>query len=79
MMLTLSAFGQDINSLVADTAADKAVDLKNVIITSRRAGTRRAKGPANATIIGREELFKAACCNLGPKSLICLAPVAASL
>ena len=65
MMLTLSAFGQDINSLVADTAADKAVDLKNVIITSRRTGTRRAKGPANATIIGREELFKAACCNLG--------------
>ena len=64
MMLTLSAFGQDINSLVADTT-DKAVDLKNVIITSRRAGTRRAKGPANATIIGREELFKAACCNLG--------------
>ena len=36
MMLSLSVFGQDIDSLQADTVADKAVDLQNVTITSRR-------------------------------------------
>ena len=68
MMLTLSVSGQDIDSLLTDTVVDKtdtAVDLQNVTITARRAGTRRVKGPANAVLIGREELFKAACCNLG--------------
>ena len=63
MMLTLSAFGQDIDSLGADTM--KTQNLQNVTITSRRSGTRRIKGPTNATLITREELFKAACCNLG--------------
>ena len=68
MMLTLSVSGQDIDPLPTDTVVDKtdtAVDLQNVTITARRAGTRRVKGPANAVLIGREELFKAACCNLG--------------
>ena len=65
MMLTLSAFGQDIDSLQADTVADKAVDLQNVTITSRRSGTRRMGGAVNGVLINREELFKAACCNLG--------------
>ena len=41
MMLSLSAYGQNIDSLQADTVADKAVDLQNVTITSRRSGTRR--------------------------------------
>ena len=65
MMLTLSAMGQDIDSLQADTVADKAVDLQNVTITSRRSGTRRMGGAVNGVLINREELFKAACCNLG--------------
>lgn len=65
MMLTLSAFGQDIDSLQADTVADKAVDLQNVTITSRRSGTRRMGGAVNGVLISQEELFKAACCNLG--------------
>ena len=62
-MLSLSAFGQANDSLQADTM--KSQNLGNVTITSRRAGTRRVGGPANAVLIGREELFKAACCNLG--------------
>ena len=65
MMLTLSAMGQDIDSLQADTVADKTVDLQNVTITSRRSGTRRMGGAVNGVLINREELFKAACCNLG--------------
>jgi outer membrane receptor for ferrienterochelin and colicin len=65
MMLTLSASGQEIDSLQADTVADKAVDLQNVTITSRRSGTRRMGGAVNGVLINREELFKAACCNLG--------------
>jgi outer membrane receptor for ferrienterochelin and colicin len=65
MMLSLSAYGQDIDALQADTVADKAVDLQNVTITSRRSGTRRMMGAVNGVMINREELFKAACCNLG--------------
>lgn len=65
MMLSLSAYGQDIDSLQADTVADKSVDLQNVTITSRRSGTRRMMGAVNGVMINREELFKAACCNLG--------------
>ena len=64
MMLSLSVFGQDFDSLQADTVADKAVDLQNVTITSRRSGTRRMGGAVNGVLINREELFKAACCNL---------------
>ena len=61
MMLTLSAFGQDNDSLVVD----KEASLQNVTITSRRAGTRKLGGAVNGVMINREELFKAACCNLG--------------
>ena len=60
-MLTLSAFGQDIDSL----EVDKEASLQNVTITSRRSGTRRMGGAVNGVLISRDELFKAACCNLG--------------
>ena len=63
MMLPLSVFGQDMDSLQADTM--KTQNLQNITITSRRAGTRRVSGPTNAQLIMRDELFKAACCNLG--------------
>jgi len=62
-MLSLSAFGQDIDSLQADTMMTQSLD--NVTITSRRSGTRRMGGAVNGVLINREELFKAACCNLG--------------
>ena len=61
MMLYLSAFGQDNDSV----EVDKEANLQNITITSRRSGTRRVKGPTNAQLITRDELFKAACCNLG--------------
>ena len=61
MMLYISAYGQNNDSL----EVDKEQNLSNVTITSRRAGTKRIGGPVNGVLIGREELFKAACCNLG--------------
>ena len=63
MMLYLSAFGQRNDSLLADTI--KTQNLNNVTITSRRASTRKMGGAVNGVMINKEELFKAACCNLG--------------
>ena len=63
MMLYLSAFGQGNDSLQADTI--KTQNLNNVAITSRRASTRKMGGAVNGVMINKEELFKAACCNLG--------------
>jgi len=62
-MLCMSAYGQGSETLQTDTM--KTQNLSNVTITSRRAGTRRMGGAVNGVSIGREELFKAACCNLG--------------
>ena len=62
-MLCLSAYGQTNDSVEVDTM--KSANLGNVTITSRRSGTRRMGGPVDAMRITRDELFKAACCNLG--------------
>ena len=64
MMLSLSAFGQTHNSSEKDSIY-KTQNLSNVTITSRRSGTKRMGGPVNGVSIAKEELFKAACCNLG--------------
>lgn len=40
-------------------------NLQEVKITSRRSGTSRMGGAVNGISVNREELFKAACCNLG--------------
>ena len=63
MLLYLPVWGQDNDSLQEDTW--KTQNLSNVTITSRRAGTRRLAGAMNGVVVNREELFKAACCNLG--------------
>lgn len=63
MMLYLPVWGQDNDSLQEDTW--KTQNLSNVTITSRRAGTRRLAGAINGVRVNRDELFKAACCNLG--------------
>ena len=63
LMLTLSVFGQDPDSLQTETM--KTQNLQNITITSRRSGVRKVNGAVNGLIINREELFKAACCNLG--------------
>ena len=57
------AYGQTTNETEADTL--KSQELNDVTITSRRSGTSRLSGALNGTRINREELFKAACCNLG--------------
>ena len=59
MMLYMPVFGQE----QADTI--KTQNLNDVTITSRRAGTRKMGGAVNGVMINKEELFKAACCNLG--------------
>ena len=46
-----------------DTLEDQT--LKEVQVVKRRAGTVRSKGAMNGQIISQDELFKAACCNLG--------------
>ena len=56
---------------LASTAQDNvatsmdSVSLDEVTVTHRAAGTNRLGGPVDATRINRQELFKAACCNLG--------------
>lgn len=42
----------------------KEAQLSGITVTSK-AGTRRMAGPINGVSIGRQELFRAACCNLG--------------
>ncbi len=43
----------------------RAREIKELTVTARRSSTRRLGGASNGFIIDREELFKAACCNLG--------------
>ena len=43
----------------------KDQQLKEVTVTTRRAGTVKSRGVANAYLINSLELLKAACCNLG--------------
>lgn len=40
-------------------------ELQTVVVTRRKAGMVRMKGALNGTLINKDELFKAACCNLG--------------
>ncbi|BCS86745.1 TonB-dependent receptor [Prevotella herbatica] len=63
IMLGLPVFGGTNDSLQADTM--KLHHISDVTITARRAGTSRMSGAVNSLKINREELFKAACCNLG--------------
>jgi len=63
IMLGLPAFGSVNDSVQADTI--KIHQIKDVTITARRAGTTRMSGAVNSLKINRQELFKAACCNLG--------------
>lgn len=51
-------------------ASDSAIQMKGstvkeVTVVTRRPGTSRLGGAVNGVRIGQEELFKAACCNLG--------------
>ena len=65
MMLCLPVMGQETMLQQADTTIMKTQELDDVTITSRRSGTRKMGGAVNGVMINKEELFKAACCNLG--------------
>ncbi len=52
-------------SAVDTTATLKEQTLKDVTVTARRASVRSLSGAINGKDILRDELFKAACCNLG--------------
>lgn len=43
----------------------KDEELKDVKIVARKAGTSRLAGAVNGIVVNKDELFKAACCNLG--------------
>ena len=58
LLAALAAKAQENDSL-------KTRQLDGVTIKARRQGTTRMSGVENGVTIGREELFKAACCNLG--------------
>ena len=48
-----------------DTDSLQTQQLKELTVSARRRGTIRMGGAQNGITIGREELFRAACCNLG--------------
>ena len=56
-------FGQTANILNPDTLLQDS--LSDVTVSVRRPGTMRLGGAENGFSLGREELFRAACCNLG--------------
>lgn len=47
------------------TATRDGHGLQEVTVTRRKPGMMRMKGAMNGSVLGRDELFKAACCNLG--------------
>lgn len=56
------------DSIATDSLADTSAshhELHSVVVSTRRPGTTRMAGALNGMNMGREELFKAACCNLG--------------
>ena len=66
MMLGLPAFANANDSVQADTMKLQHLQhLHDVTITARRPGTSRMSGAINSLKVNKEELFKAACCNLG--------------
>ncbi|MBP5742988.1 MAG: carboxypeptidase-like regulatory domain-containing protein, partial [Paludibacteraceae bacterium] len=74
-LLVASFIGYDNDTVDATALADgQAVgfvlhesnyDLGEVTVTERRAGQTQLKDVTNGVLINQEELFKAACCNLG--------------
>ncbi len=60
----LTAEGTDSIS-ATDSTVYKDQQLQEVNVVARRAGTSRMRGAINGMNINQQELFKAACCNLG--------------
>lgn len=62
-MMATSAFSQTAKNDSVPTLNDQT--LEGVTVTTRKVGVRRVGGAVNAHEILKDELFKAACCNLG--------------
>ena len=62
---TIDISGYTGNQSIEFRLKDHQQSLNEVTVTSRRVGTSRISGAINGVRINREELFKAACCNLG--------------
>lgn len=63
-VLSASAFAQEVNAEDSVRQLQEQT-LDDVVVTTRKSGTKRMRGAINGLEIGRDELFKAACCNLG--------------
>lgn len=60
-----SAYAKAQSTTEANDSIYKETDLSEVNITARRMGLTRMAGAINGINMNKEELFKAACCNLG--------------
>lgn len=65
MSFAFAASAQEENDSLQTAEPMKEQTLDEVVVGHRRLGTIRMAGPMNGTTIHQEELFKAACCNLG--------------
>ena len=70
-LFALLAQGAAARQTATDSIANDSVSpfaeqhIEGVTITRRRMGVTRVKGAENGSLINQDELFKAACCNLG--------------
>lgn len=62
-MLSLTVSAQETDSIASEPFGEQTVN--EVSVVSRKSGYARIGGAINGHIMQREELFKAACCNLG--------------
>ena len=64
--MAVQAQGSASPAMLADTIETiSGQHLDGIVVTQRKKGLTRAKGAVNGQLINKEELFKAACCNLG--------------
>ena len=63
LMLALKGYSQTDTASLDSIFKDE--ELKEVKVVARKAGTSRLAGAVNGIAVNKEELFKAACCNLG--------------
>ena len=66
LAVATSAFADNTKEETTDSVKQgKDQTLEEVTVVSRKKGMRNLAGAVNGVHIGKEELFKAACCNLG--------------
>ena len=63
LMLALKGYSQTDTASLDSIFKDE--ELKEVKVVARKAGTSRLAGAVNGIAVNKDELFKAACCNLG--------------